>query len=1376
MSDGAAIQHGYAGYHYQKVATVWFALRLMFVESRCEAITVEPASEEDISANLQVPDATGAIGANLAEIPFEIQIKSKSSNWTTASFRDVLIGKDKKESTGTRGPTPRARPLGMLGSNVSLRYVFITNAQLDSDLAGFKIARIGDEGAGALADPQIPSNTPASIWPRIGIFPELSPERLELEITAALKHCAHLPHSRIDRCKQHLIQAVERRLLGKADRRWPKGEIGELLLHCGGVLESQSAIVPPSNFGEMEAKLFSSNSIFLVGEPGVGKTAVARELARRLTLQPEPFELIHGVASKPSLIAMALEAPGAHVFLFEDPWGGEKLAQDADMWISELPRLMRKASDEKRFIVTSRASIRHEAIREAKIPVLQAAEFQLEAKHYPVPLRLEIVHRQMTNAAPWQQDWITRFKDRWLKELVVPLSLDHLCDRVKGAAKPEELDIEQLIEESAVGTLSQTCARELIGRGRDTVAGALVLWALHQVHNHVTQQSATNGQDLVMAGGYRQTIDPVRVFQWFVKAGWFKPATEGFMAHPTCLSGIGQFLNDEPALAEETMQALFKGLVEARRLDEAFRILRHLGPNPRAMTKKVREKVEAHLVEVFLAADGSNATAAMSNIAKYSEARDPVTILLKELDRLDIRAKEQFGFEKWRYNSSLSKTERAALAGSEKAEAAARIFVMHVLPDASSGRYDGQALVHFFSKFGWDFGLEFQALANVYLAELDYTHPSVDLFVEGALFSENPPFDHLLALALASDDAGTGYVERHAAEKAAADQSEWDAARASHLDEDLQEYWVSRAHVLRAVVTAKCRQQGFAWIESHPRRDDILFPWADGMTRETSRGEVQALLDWCGAGRRSTAWVGIRKSERVEMKSVLLSDLVSCPIDDLDDCGEAVACLMPLDEWAEVTAIVSTLPFARKAVLLAAPLFHADDKEARLQAWRTTLAPAEGTAFDLAQNANPNKPPSSFDAAVREKLISLTDEATPQLAAKAACVLGRQGVNITEVIDRLASETSSKVRVWVGIAAMLSVPPVWDRTKVVSLLSDADFRIRRLTMRILAQGAEDHEQQLLIAMHADRSGPVRECCAEIIGEQAWTAGEAAVASLLADRRNRNPSSGFADSHPEFHVARAAAEALLALGSLQLATIDACLALLSESSTTRDFELHCTVLRVLARQKDPRLWPLFVSLLDDDWYVEAQQNSGYPRRYFAAWGLLELIKSGNESPDDFDARPIVEAAMHNDSRLAAPCLVLLAYYADQNSDVVLTVLASPRTTEVRTLLVLSCLSAEASAEVLAVLETRVPIDHPARAIIEAPPPADLDAWNQWLTRHPASGEWLKTIQQGEEGCEVLRWALGRHIKGFQPEQLKFEGLSGLLPKGMKHLTLWSMFNE
>jgi len=85
----------YGGYEYQIVVTVWVALDLVIVRECSDVVEVEPASQEDIAANLFVPPvATEAVetvvGAASENGRVEIQIKRRSRFWSVAAFRELV--------------------------------------------------------------------------------------------------------------------------------------------------------------------------------------------------------------------------------------------------------------------------------------------------------------------------------------------------------------------------------------------------------------------------------------------------------------------------------------------------------------------------------------------------------------------------------------------------------------------------------------------------------------------------------------------------------------------------------------------------------------------------------------------------------------------------------------------------------------------------------------------------------------------------------------------------------------------------------------------------------------------------------------------------------------------------------------------------------------------------------------------------------------------------------------------------------------------------------------------------------------------------------------------------------------------------------------
>ena len=49
--------------------------------------------------------------------------------------------------------------------------------------------------------------------------------------------------------------------------------------------------------------------------------------------------------------------PVATLFHLRDPWGGNRLTPGAERWSGELPKLLRNAGPERKFIITSRSDI-----------------------------------------------------------------------------------------------------------------------------------------------------------------------------------------------------------------------------------------------------------------------------------------------------------------------------------------------------------------------------------------------------------------------------------------------------------------------------------------------------------------------------------------------------------------------------------------------------------------------------------------------------------------------------------------------------------------------------------------------------------------------------------------------------------------------------------------------------------------------------------------------------------------------------------------------------------------------------------------------------------------------------------------------------------
>jgi hypothetical protein len=194
----------YQGYEYQLEVTIWVALQLMLLErTRCDRIEVEPASEEDIQAALDVPpeDALSNLGLPGSR-ELQIQVKLRSRPFSANDFKN-LVSPSAPRRAGKGGPPPRKRPIDYLCEHEAASYVLITSAQVDTRLAPHVIHHLGAESAAvalpfALPDSvKRPKAEQAGLARRLGILHQQTPEVVRGEISRALREAGMNGFARI---------------------------------------------------------------------------------------------------------------------------------------------------------------------------------------------------------------------------------------------------------------------------------------------------------------------------------------------------------------------------------------------------------------------------------------------------------------------------------------------------------------------------------------------------------------------------------------------------------------------------------------------------------------------------------------------------------------------------------------------------------------------------------------------------------------------------------------------------------------------------------------------------------------------------------------------------------------------------------------------------------------------------------------------------------------------------------------------------------------------------------------------------------------------------------------------------------------------------
>ena len=124
-----------AGYDYPMDVSVWLALELVLVSGMTDEMTLEPATQEDLEADL----ADGVNGRIVNRVPLDgytliVQAKRKGGDaWTQATLKTLLEhGSDTRASAAKRLKD---------GKN---RYLLVTSAGVNGDARKLKVRKAGN--------------------------------------------------------------------------------------------------------------------------------------------------------------------------------------------------------------------------------------------------------------------------------------------------------------------------------------------------------------------------------------------------------------------------------------------------------------------------------------------------------------------------------------------------------------------------------------------------------------------------------------------------------------------------------------------------------------------------------------------------------------------------------------------------------------------------------------------------------------------------------------------------------------------------------------------------------------------------------------------------------------------------------------------------------------------------------------------------------------------------------------------------------------------------------------------------------------------------------------------------------------------------------
>ena len=199
------------GFEYQISVSVLVALRLMLITKSASRITLEPANEEDLEADLE-PAKPGRVqpSANMADgYKLVVQVKLRNSGpWSISKFK-ALVNYGKVR-----------RPARYHLDDSDTRYLLITNADA-TGLARNLLVRGLEEWP---EDQVVPASLSAILPPepegRIAIWGVLTERLLDLETKEVLGSLLRVPQSRQAECRTRLREEALRRMSGTSPGVW----------------------------------------------------------------------------------------------------------------------------------------------------------------------------------------------------------------------------------------------------------------------------------------------------------------------------------------------------------------------------------------------------------------------------------------------------------------------------------------------------------------------------------------------------------------------------------------------------------------------------------------------------------------------------------------------------------------------------------------------------------------------------------------------------------------------------------------------------------------------------------------------------------------------------------------------------------------------------------------------------------------------------------------------------------------------------------------------------------------------------------------------------------------------------------------------------
>lgn len=589
--------HSMKGYEYQIDVSVWLALDLVLSSELAKEVVLEPASEEDLEADLAETEPGRVVTtANVEQYRLIVQAKLRSGDaWSVAGVKGLLEHGTNRTSAASRLADPQSR------------YLLVTSAGVNGRARGLQVRSAGLWPKAADMASSIEDAMPAGSAGRVAIVGNQDFERLERDIKTLLSEKLRVPHARLEECRLKLRDEARARMVGAGGGRWTRAELQEAIRAHDGYIASSPELehyIKPTNWAEIKAAMLERNAALIIGQSGTGKTMATLQLYEELQKE------IPGLTRVPIKLGPDQirddRTPPPVLYDIVDPWGRYDFDPRSRPWNDQLAQHFAHARPQRMVVATSRLDV---AKSSGALHTVKRWEVSLEAEHYGVRERQRLYQTRIGDLPRNVQTLAKENQSVVLAELATPLEIQKFFDALAMPADTKKRSDFQLIKDAIQRAHQDSIERTVVDQveARNDVCAAAVLWGLLKANDKLSLQllrqidGALADANDVFANGARPLAD------FFVAARNLRQS-EGTVSyyHPRVEAGIEQALKRAETVTLKSLRLLIETLCSPDGPDEAWgvaasaRLLYALDKTPELRPKtsaEVQAKIDAWLID-----------------------------------------------------------------------------------------------------------------------------------------------------------------------------------------------------------------------------------------------------------------------------------------------------------------------------------------------------------------------------------------------------------------------------------------------------------------------------------------------------------------------------------------------------------------------------------------------------------------------------------------------------------------------------------------------------------------------------------------------------------------------------------------------------------